>query len=360
MSRSAATPSAARRRPGLGRLGASLSVIGVLALSGGSLIATPPVAASHDGYISLSAPSGAQAGDTVTLTASVMDMYTSSPLVTFTVTSGPNVGTLGTATAASSVATFTYTSATAGTDVVTASYMGGMIGMTVTSSSVSIAWSAPEPTPTPTPTPTAEPTASPTPEPTASPTPEPTASPTPEPTASPTPAPSGEPTPVPTSEPVTDLVALEAPKAGQPATYEASMDDCVDSCTFDWFVDGVFVTSTTDLAPTGTAGISTAGDGGVLFMALSRVDLTLAAGTHDIVVQIESADGATGVVAATVTIAAAAGGAAVTPPPTSTIGGSSGSLGWTAMVGLSLLLIVGVLAAGTMFNAPITTVRRRR
>jgi hypothetical protein len=172
-----------------------------------------------------------------------------------------------------------------------------------------------------------------------------------------------EPTPEPSSQPVTDLVALDAPTAGQAATYEASMEQCVDRCTFDWFVDGVFVTSTAADAPADSAGISTAGAGGVLFTAVSRVQLTLAAGSHDVIVHIGSADGTDAIVAATFTVAAVAAvvaGPEITPPPTSTIDGSSDSTGWIAMLGLSLLLIVGALAAGTMFNAPITTVRRRR
>jgi hypothetical protein len=344
-----------------------LVVAAVSTLLGGSLVASPSASALPTVSVSLSGPASAAAGDTVTLTANVDDFYGWNGTMTFTVDSGPHAGTSGVGYRINlgTTAQFSYTGSAGGTDVITASYYSYMVSGTVTSQPISIVWSAPTPSPTPEPTPT--PTPEPTPSPTPTPTPEPTPSPTPEPTASTTPTPSVEPTveptPEPISQPVTDLVALDAPTAGQAATYEASMEQCVDRCTFDWFVDGVFVTSTAADAPADSAGITTAGAGGVLFTAVSRVQLTLAAGSHDVIVHIGSADGTDAVVAATFTVAAVAAvvaGPEITPPPTSTIDGSLDSTGWIAMLGLSLLLIVGALAAGTMFNAPITTVRRRR
>ena len=79
-----------------------------------------------------------------TLTATVQDA-SGNPIagtpVTFTATSGPNAGVLGTATSnAGGLATLTYTSHKVGTDTITASFVDGSSGDHFTSNSVHKTW----------------------------------------------------------------------------------------------------------------------------------------------------------------------------------------------------------------------------
>lgn len=140
--------------------------------------------------IALDAPADAANGSPATLTATVV--VGGSPIVgvtvTFTVTSGPDSGVLGTAvTDASGVATLAYTGADGAVDVVVASYPDR--GTTLTSGPSVVTWAAPAPTPTPDPAAPAPPEA--TPSPTPDTTPSPTATPIPAPVVTPPPTATG-------------------------------------------------------------------------------------------------------------------------------------------------------------------------
>ncbi len=122
--------------------------------------------------IALNAPANGANGSPATLAATVVvaDSPVSGVTVTFTVTSGPDAGTLGTAiTDSSGVATLEYTGTDGAVDVIVASYPSGET--TFTSGPSIITWAAPAATATPDPEASAPPAAADPPEATLAPAP---------------------------------------------------------------------------------------------------------------------------------------------------------------------------------------------
>jgi hypothetical protein len=318
-------------------------VVLAIATTGGAYTAsdgtvgTPYIVARGDtikviSNISLDGPSSLHVETVATYEATLDDGESpiSGATVTFTSLSGPHAGVLGTATSdGSGIATLEFTGATEGTDLVVASYVDGV---TQTSGQVATTWTAaPEPSPTPTP----EPSPTPTPEPSPTPTPDLSPTPTPEPTESPAAGPS-------VGLGATFTVAPTSTVAGDPTPFEAMGEHCVDACTFDWFVNDAFQTSTEDAYENvdPTALVATA-ESAADFTAYSNVELTLAAGTHAVRVEVTSGDDSTQTLVMSVVVA----GAAMTPPPTSTeIVTGSGGTHWSVQLGLALMVLAGLLA----------------
>lgn len=168
-----------------------------------------------------------------------------------------------------------------------------------------------------------------------------------EPSAEPSVEPSAEPSPEPS--PTGQITGVpSAPKAGEAAPFVAQLEHCVTECRFDWYVNGVFRTSTTDtfeyVAPAASI---------MDFTATSEVMLVLGAGTNLVTVEITSGDDSVTTLSTAVTIAAPG----VTTPPTSTLasdadGRSQGML----MAAIALVVLAAAaIAWRTAARSPART-----
>jgi hypothetical protein len=123
--------------------------------------------------------------------------------------------------------------------------------------------------------------------------------------------------------------------AGADGSLDADVENCYDSCDFEWYVDGKFVGSDVDSLTVTTTGDLTA-EPALFFTAHSTLVHAFSAGVHPVMVQVTDALDRTIELETTVTAVAA------TPPATDTVDAPT-SAGGSSIP--TALVVLGVVCA---------------